>query len=73
MAVIIPDYHNSETYYKEFEAIVEEILSGCSEITIQISQTPENGNGVPNQTLIKLLIEYLRTHRKKMKIFIISE
>lgn len=75
MAVMIPDYkvHKTEGYYKEFGTVIEEILANCSEFTFQVSQTPENGNGVPNQTMMKLLIEYLRNHKRKVKINIISE
>lgn len=72
---ILPTYNSneSESYLQQFQNMVQEVLQHSSDITLQLSYTSENLNGLPNQTLMAIFLRYISGNvNKPIKISIIS-
>ena len=53
--------------------MVQEVLQQSPDITLQLSYTSENLNGLPNQTLMAVFLRYISANMgKPSKISIIS-
>lgn len=60
---VLPVYSSreadSQDYLAEFESAAREIVNGSNDITLQLTHTSESSNGLPNQTLMAILIRCL--------------